>query len=57
VKGVYLTIWRKILKAAPTCALQFAMIGRPGVNARFVLPEETYSVTERGVCWVTVNHD
>lgn len=50
-------LWRHILRFAPTCSLQEAMCGRPGVDARFVLPGEELNVTVRGVCWVTVNED
>lgn len=50
-------IWGYILRAAPTCALQDAMCGRPGVVARFIQSGEKFDLAVTGVCWVTVNED
>lgn len=33
------------------------MCDRPGVNARFLRPDETLELSVRGVCWVTINTD
>ncbi|NOW44137.1 hypothetical protein FHW96_000264 [Novosphingobium sp. SG751A] len=50
-------IWAWLLRAAPTYALQYALNGRAGVNARLLLPGEALDLRVEGVCWVTVNED
>lgn len=50
-------IWARLLRVVPTYALQYALNGRPGVKARFLLPGETLDLRVEGVCWVTVNED
>ena len=50
-------IWSLVLRFAPTCSLQEAMMGRAGVDAKFVYPGEALDLSVSGVCWVTINHD
>ena len=49
--------WSKLLRAAPTCALQDAIVGRDGVRARFIGVGQSETVTVNGVCWLTINED
>ena len=49
--------WHIILRFAPTCALQDAMIDRDGVETKFIYPGESFDLHATGVCWVIVNRD
>lgn len=49
--------WSILLRLCPTRQLQVALCGRPGVDARFLGPDETFTITARGACWLTVNQD
>lgn len=50
-------VWLFLLRFAPTYALQYAMVGRVGVQARFIGPGQSETVTVEGVCWLTINED
>lgn len=50
-------IYRMVLKAIPTWALQDALSKRPAVQAEFIGPGKEKTFAVRGVCWVLISED